>query len=115
VNGIALLGITLPVLVPALYLAAGWRIAVQRRPAFWAEAREEWHSEKAVRESVRARFLCMIFLWALILPVRRLARRVDAVAGDGDPQARERRARELARRISELEAENSRLRREAGQ
>ena len=85
----------------AVYLAAGWRIAVRGLPRAWANARHEWgggYGDDLVRTSVKGQTICMFLFWPVYLSVRAASARLGRVIDTGDPER-------LKARIAELERE----------
>lgn len=84
----------------AVYLAAGWRIAVRCLPRAWANARDEWGlcSEDSIRGSVKQQTISMFLFWPVYLSVRAASDRLGRVIDAGDPE-------KLKARIAELERE----------
>lgn len=84
----------------AVYLAAGWRIAVRCLPRAWANARDEWGlcSEDFIRGSVKQQTISMFLFWPVYLSVRAASDRLGRVIDAGDPE-------KLKARIAELERE----------
>jgi hypothetical protein len=86
----------------AVYLAAGWRIAVRCLPRAWANARDEWGTsqgcEDLIRGSVKEQTIAMFLFWPVYLSVRAVSARLGRVIDAGDPER-------LKARIAELERE----------
>jgi hypothetical protein len=89
----------------AVYLVAGWRIAVRNLPRAWEHARSEWGGgfdsqmqRDLIRSSVRGQVVAMILFWPVILTYLALSARLDRAVDAGDPVR-------LKARIAELERE----------
>ena len=84
----------------AVYLVAGWRIAVRNLPRAWAKTRGEWGTlgEDYIRGSVKTQTACMFLFWPVYLTVTATSDRLGRVVDAGDPVR-------LKARIAELERE----------
>jgi hypothetical protein len=82
----------------ALYLAAGWHIALRCLPRSWVNARATWSDKDMIRVSVKQQTAFMFLAWPAYLTIRVLSAQLGRVVDAGDPQ-------KLKKRIAELERE----------
>lgn len=89
----------------ALYLFAGWRIAMSQLPRAWAAAREAWSTPDIIRSSVKYRTCFTIFFWPIVMPYRLASAGMDGLIDSGDPVELARKVADRDRRIGQLERE----------
>jgi hypothetical protein len=87
------------ILVPLVsYFVTGFMLARMRLPVMWEKARENWYTDKNIRESVKAQFFGITVGWPVYFPVAAMSRILGNVVTEGDPQ-------EIARRMDEKDKE----------
>ena len=89
----------------AAYFAFGWWLAKRDLPRAWAVARKEWSTESSVLDSVKGQTAATFLFWPVVLPARAVNGALTRTVTDHDPREQDKRIREQATRIQELERE----------
>ncbi len=87
------------------YFACGVYWAKRDLPRAVERAREDWHYENSIRESVRIQTACMILFWPAVFMVRAFSSAVDAAASRVDPEKLKQEIAERDKKIAEMERE----------
>jgi len=89
----------------AAYFALGWWLAKRDLPRAWAVARNEWSQESFILDSVKGQTIATFLCWPVVMPARALNRALTHTVAAHDPREKDRRIREQATRIKDLERE----------
>lgn len=98
----------------AAYVGIGWWLAKRDMPRAWVRAREQWHTERIIRESVMAQTVCVTLLWPFVIPTRGALCILRGAVDRADPKMLEREMKARDRELREREAKIARLERDLG-
>lgn len=105
-TGLAVAGVVVLTAIVA-YFTIGWVLAKRDLPHAWERARDTYCMDDTVRSSVKEQTVCLTLFWPVLIPARKISRRLTVVVTYGDPA-------ELKRQLEEREQHIARLERELG-
>jgi hypothetical protein len=90
-----------------VYFAIGWRLAIRDMPRLWAEQRSEHPilNDRFHKSEVKERAVFMVLFWPIRVPLLAANRALTGLVDAHDPREQEKRVRDQALRIRELEHE----------